>query len=159
MSAILHPNNVFMFTNVVYPSVSGAWFLPPGSHTLMAPPSHQFQGSPGLGLAAPAHPCDRFSLRDHRHTPYSHPFSRRSPPHGKLKIERCLIELFYFVFDWSCDKVRFRFKISRCFLVVINRSLYITIWILPQQSPVSNGSIRNVSCVEDNRCMYCVNAA
>ncbi|KAK2154634.1 hypothetical protein LSH36_262g01008 [Paralvinella palmiformis] len=52
------------------------WFLPPSGAALVPPPGHQFQG------ALPSLACDRFTLRDHRHTPYTHPFHRRSPTHA-----------------------------------------------------------------------------
>ena len=61
--------------------VASTWFLPAGSHTLMPPPAHQLQTS----LAAAGLSCDRLGLRDHRYTPYTHHFPRRSPPHGECE--------------------------------------------------------------------------
>nr|CAD12821.1 brachyury protein [Patella vulgata] len=56
--------------------LTGTWYLPPGSHALVPPPTHQFTNP--LGLSNP-HGCDRLSLRNPRPSPYSHPYQRRSP--------------------------------------------------------------------------------
>ena len=78
--------------SVCPPAVTSPWgFLPgaggPSPATAFVSPSaaHQFQSPASAALAAALPACaDRFSLRDHRHTPYApHPFHRRaSPPHG-----------------------------------------------------------------------------
>lgn len=54
--------------------LSGTWYLPPGG-ALVPPPAHQFPNA--LNLSNPH--CDRLSFRNSRHTPYSHPYQRRSP--------------------------------------------------------------------------------
>ncbi|KAK3097860.1 hypothetical protein FSP39_013903 [Pinctada imbricata] len=58
--------------------LTSTWYLTPGGHSLVPPPAHQFPNA--LNLSSPH--CDRLSLRNARATPYSHPYQRRSPPHG-----------------------------------------------------------------------------
>ncbi|KAK2193145.1 hypothetical protein NP493_14g01019 [Ridgeia piscesae] len=53
--------------------VTHSWFLPP--------PAHQFPNS----LTIPCNP--RFNLRDYRHTPYTQPYPRASPPHATYSHE------------------------------------------------------------------------
>ncbi|XP_041352018.1 T-box transcription factor T homolog 1-like [Gigantopelta aegis] len=60
--------------------LTSTWYLPPGSHTLVPPPAHQFANP--LGLSNPH--CERLSFRNSRPSPYGHPYQRRSPPHSNL---------------------------------------------------------------------------
>lgn len=73
----IYINYAFVFLFFV---VASTWYIPPGGHALVPPPAHQFPNA--LNLSSPH--CDRLSLRNARATPYSHPYQRRSPPHGKL---------------------------------------------------------------------------
>ena len=75
-----------------YFPVATTWFLPPSGAALVPPPGHQFQG------ALPSLACDRFTLRDHRHTPYTHPFHRRSPTHGKTEAI-IYIYIYIYIYD------------------------------------------------------------
>ncbi|XP_069125684.1 T-box transcription factor T-like [Argopecten irradians] len=58
--------------------LASTWYIPPGGHSLVPPPAHQFPNAINLSNAH----CDRLSLRQSRTTPYPHPYQRRSPPHG-----------------------------------------------------------------------------
>lgn len=83
-------------------AVAHSWFLPP--------PAHQFPNS----LTIPCNP--RFNLRDYRHTPYSQPYPRASPPHGTYYVRyvcRCPIlvkvnedQHQYYVFIYKINRTK-----------------------------------------------------
>lgn len=71
---------MFLLDYFLLSTVASTWYIPPGGHTLVPPPAHQFPNALNLSNAH----CDRLSLRQARASPYPHPYQRRSPPHGEL---------------------------------------------------------------------------